>query len=112
MKIVEDHIMEESEDKRYLMCEPIVQDIDTTIFDPESPTLVGDIFRFAQKEFGRCVSKMYVDTDDGIKQVGWVFQKRERYEDSEKTFIHETWVSLYDEWHSVPVRKPHYISVG
>jgi hypothetical protein len=110
MKIVEDHIMEESEEKRYRMCEPLVQDIDTTIFDPESPTLVGDIFRYSQKEFGRCVSKVYQDTKDGVKAVGWVFQKRERYEDSRETFIHETWVSLYDEWQPTIIKKPHFIA--
>ena len=112
MKIVENHLVREDDEKSYHMCEPLVQDIDTTIFDPESPTLVGDIFRYSQKEFGRCVSKVYLDTDDGVKQIGWVFQKRERYEDSKETFIHETWVSLYDVYYPTIVKQPHYINVG
>lgn len=118
MKIVENHIIQESDEKRYHMCDDIVTDISDTIFDPESETLIGDIFRASQKEHGRCVSKVYVDAPEDSRParlrqpiaIGWVFQKRERYEDSKETFIHETWVSLYDEWHSVPVRKPHAIA--
>jgi hypothetical protein len=27
-------------------------------------------------------------------QVGWVFLKRDKYEDTGETFLHETWVTL------------------
>ena len=110
MKIVENHIAEESEDRRYHLSDAMVSDIDDTIFDPESPTLVGDIFRWSQKEYGGCVSKVYQETDEGTIAIGWVFQKRREYEDdASKSYIHEVWVSLYDEWQPTVIKKPHKI---
>lgn len=53
------------------------------------------IFGQLQKEFGRCVSKVFVDTKTGTQQIGWVFEKQDEYEDTKKPFIHETWVSLH-----------------
>ena len=107
MKIVESHIMEDG-DKRYRMCDDIVQDLSDTYMGEDAT--IGDIFRASRKEHGRCTGKVFLDKKDGtIIQIGWVFVKRERYEDSRETFIHETWISLYDEWHSVPVRTPHVI---
>jgi len=112
MKIVENHIAEEDNERRYHLSDPMVSDIDDTIFDPESSTLVGDIFRHSQKEFGRCVSKVYQDTPDGMIALGWVFQKRMQYEDdTSKSYIHEVWVSLYDEWQPTVIKKPHKIGV-
>ena len=57
---------------------------------------VGQLFRYCQKEFGRCVSKVYITTknEDGVP-VGWVFQKRTEYHRSSKTFLQETWVTLF-----------------
>lgn len=52
------------------------------------------LFRRLSKEFGRCVSKVYVG--DG-KPVGWVFEKRVEYDRSTETYIRETWVSLIEE---------------
>jgi len=111
VKIVENHIMQENgnEKKRYHMCEPLVQDLADTYMGEDAT--VGDIFRASQKEHGRCVSKVYQDTNDGVIAVGWVFQKREKYEDSKETFIHETWVSLYDEWQPTIIKKPYAISI-
>jgi hypothetical protein len=88
------------------MCDEMVTDIEDTIFDPESPKLIGDIFRYSQKEHGRCTGKVYVG--NGIP-VGWVFVKRKKYEDANETYLHETWVSLLDkdeirrerEYHSI-----------
>jgi hypothetical protein len=59
---------------------------------------MGELFRFCQKEYGRCVSKVYRDiaTGDGTydtKTEGWVFLKRANYERGRGTYLQETWVS-------------------
>ena len=58
---------------------------------------VSELFRAMQKEYGRCVSKMYVDVKNGAKHIGWVFQKRKQYDDCKDTFILETWVSVHEQ---------------
>jgi len=72
----------------------------------------GKLFRECQKEYGRCVSKVYVsDTSELLdgepKQIGWVFQKRVKYEDCDKTYLQEVWVTVYSEPDTV-VRTHHY----
>jgi hypothetical protein len=58
---------------------------------------VYQLFRAMQKEYGRCVSKMYVDEANGkAKHIGWVFQKRRQYDDCKETYIQETWVSVHE----------------
>lgn len=56
------------------------------------------LFREYQKEYGRCMGKMYQDTPDGDPDaIGWVFQKVRMYEDArskEDKYIHEVWVTL------------------
>jgi hypothetical protein len=56
---------------------------------------VGDLYRDMQKEHGRCTGKMYVDRGGKPVWVGWVFQKRDKYTDSKKSFLLETWVNFY-----------------
>ncbi len=94
-------------------------EISDTIFDPESKTLIGDIFKYCQHEFGRCTGKVYIDTrtDDDpphkyphTKHVGWVFQKRDRYEDTKEFYLHETWVTLLDKDETIRVREYHDIA--
>lgn len=79
---------------------------------------IGRLFRFALKEWGRCVSKVYVDTVDGkARPCGWVFQKRRRYEDARQgwpkdkaEYLAETWVTLLDGPDEVTrTRKHHFI---
>jgi hypothetical protein len=54
---------------------------------------IGRLFRGLMKEYGRCVSKVYQDTPDGVADpIGWVFQKRQPYTDSPETYLQETWV--------------------
>ena len=57
----------------------------------------GELFRSLQKEFGRCTSCVYIDTANGIKSVGWVFQKKQRYSDCNKFYLAETWVTVHSE---------------
>ena len=57
----------------------------------------GDLYRALVKQYGRCVSRQYIDDKSGnTKQIGWVFQKRSKYEDCNETYLLETWVSVHD----------------
>jgi hypothetical protein len=54
-----------------------------------------ELFRKLAREFGRCVSKVYVDQFSGEAiPVGWVFQKKERYTDTKEPFLKETRVTF------------------
>ena len=69
---------------------------------------VGKLFRTCQREYGRCVSSVYVDQKEGPSiRVGWVFQKMDRYEDTGKPYLRETWITLYEQADEV-VRTHHY----
>lgn len=68
----------------------------------ESPLLTahvdsrGELFADLRREHGRCTSAMYRDKKDGrTVQVGWVFQKREKYTDVNETYLAETWVEVF-----------------
>lgn len=56
---------------------------------------VGRLFRLSQNEWGRCISSIYVDTDAAPRKVGWVFQSRQRYEDTGEPYLREVWVQLH-----------------
>jgi len=56
---------------------------------------VGQLFRVAQQEHGRCVSSVYIDTPLGVQRIGWCFQKRRHYEDTGEPYMAETWVTLH-----------------
>lgn len=67
---------------------------------------IGQIFRGLQQEYGRCVSKMYVDIKDKARVIGWVFQKIRHYEDTGEPYLAETWIELH---RKMPrVKKTHY----
>lgn len=58
---------------------------------------LGLLFRQYQKLYGKCVSRVYVDQamGDGTMntyQVGWVFEKKMKYEDCNDFYIREVWV--------------------
>lgn len=55
----------------------------------------GELFKHFQREYGRCTSSIYVDTPNGTKRIGWVFQKRVQYEDSENYYTREVWITLH-----------------
>ena len=56
----------------------------------------GKLFRSLQREYGKCVSKMYIDTATGSKSIGWVFEKKVKYQDCNKYYLQETWVELHE----------------
>ena len=70
----------------------------------------GRLFRDMQREYGRCVSSMYIDGEDGNAQrIGWVFRKRMEYEDyrghGERYYVREVWVSVHERKPEVEVRE-------
>jgi hypothetical protein len=42
------------------------------------------LFRSCQRDYGRCVSSIYVDTPTGPKACGWYFERREEYTDARR----------------------------
>ena len=65
--------------------------------EPYEPytNIIKDLFTSLQREYGKCVSKMYIDTNEESKQIGWVFEKKVKYTDCDKTYIQETWITLH-----------------
>jgi len=55
----------------------------------------GELYKSLVKEYGRCIGKIYIDTAEGVKSVGWVFQKKCKYDDCNKYYLQEVWVTLY-----------------
>lgn len=72
----------------------------------------GQLYRALQKEYGRCVGKVRVMIDgvDGIP-IGWVFQGRDRYEDTREPYLREVWVTLHEAAPTV-TRTAHYRRLG
>ena len=72
---------------------------------------LGKLFRSLQREYGRCVSAVYVDEGGKVKRIGWTFIKRHVYEDARDvkrdTYLAETWITLYEAPDDV-VRTVHY----
>ena len=61
----------------------------------ESPDNLGDIYRAAQREFGRCTSSIYVDQKTGpAKKVGWYFVSRQKFEDTGQPYLRGAWVRV------------------
>jgi hypothetical protein len=68
----------------------------------------GKLYRVYQKEYGRCKSRVYVDTSTGVQTIGWYFESRQEYEDSRpryndygrlqppETYIRGAWIT-YEE---------------
>jgi hypothetical protein len=58
---------------------------------------IGKLFRSYQREYGRCISKVYIDMPDNkVQPVGWVFEKLAHYEDTHETYLQHVWVTLHD----------------
>jgi hypothetical protein len=62
---------------------------------------LGVLFRALQKEWGRCESKVYVDTPEGTKHIGWTFARMSRYEGGrlkgkDAWYCREVWVTVFD----------------
>lgn len=75
----------------------------------------GKLFRDYQREYGRCISAMYRDVPGKPPiTVGWVFSRRERYEDArgnnpERDFyVREVWVEVQEVLDSADVEYAPY----
>ena len=56
---------------------------------------LGELFKSLQREYGRCVSKVYNDNclDGTVWSNGWVFEKRRKYDDCNEYYLAETWIT-------------------
>lgn len=75
---------------------------------------IGELYRTYQKEYGRCVSKVYVDPPGGGQPiaVGWVFQGRDKYQDDPTdSYLREVWITLHEERPTVTTEH-HYHEIG
>ena len=56
---------------------------------------IGELFSAMQREYGRCISKVYVDNEEGNPEaLGWVFEQKEQYTDTKEDYIQHTWVEV------------------
>lgn len=77
----------------------LVNEDQNTIFSEFSETVDDDTelnFLWLQRMYGRCTSKVYIDTvaPGPPREIGWCFQKRVAYDDCPRTFLQEAWVTL------------------
>ncbi len=81
---------------------------------------IGRLFLDMQREYGRCTGKVYVDPAEGGPPiaVGWVFEKRMRYEDArghdpDRDYYKRTvWVTLYDRFERRETLEADYHAIG
>jgi hypothetical protein len=70
----------------------------------------GELYRSCLKEYGRCTGKVYVDLPGKpATPVGWVFEGRQKYEDTGESYLREVWVSIHDKPDTV-TRESHYFA--
>lgn len=79
------------------------------LYEPCNADDIGKLFKTLQEEFGRCVSKIYIDEGDegDARAIGWVFQKKQKYSDVDEEYVHEVWVTLHEKEPTV-VKTYHY----
>ena len=67
----------------------------------------GELFKSLLYEHGRCMSKIYIDSNGKTRAIGWVFEKKLKYTDRDKVkfYIQETWITLHE---SEPVKTIEY----
>lgn len=79
----------------------------------------GDLYRWCVAEYGRCISKVHVDRrvrlEGGgerweVDDVGWVFQKLDRYGDTGESYLREVWVTVLEPPEPAPPLK--YVSIS
>lgn len=74
----------EDNETRYMLGE-------SDLYEPFTDN-VGKLFLSLQREYGKCVSKVYVGEDKSIA-IGWVFQKMRKYDN--EFYLQETRVTLH-----------------
>lgn len=72
----------------------------------------GELYRDMMREYGRCTSKVYIDTKDGkTKHIGWCFLRRKKYDNCDETFLAETWVTIHEKPPTV-TKETHYADLA
>jgi len=66
---------------------------------------IGDLFLAYQRQYGRCISKVYIDKGNESKAIGWVFEHRVKYDDCNQYYIQHTWITLHN---SQPIKSIEY----
>lgn len=89
-----------NEDRGYIYSE-YEEELGAFALDGDGRPIMGDVYRSAQSEYGRCQSSVYVDVADGPpKRVGWYFVSRQEYEDyrehGERFYLRGAWVSVVE----------------
>jgi len=70
---------------------------DSGLYEPYTNN-IKQLFKSLQSEHGRCIGKVYIDlSNGGARSIGWVFEKRLKYSDSNKTYLQQVWVTLHDD---------------
>jgi hypothetical protein len=54
----------------------------------------NELYHSCLREYGRCIGSVYVEKQGKPQRIGWIFQKRQKYDDCNETYIAETWVSI------------------
>ncbi len=81
---------------------------DSDFYEPFTDD-IGKLFKSCQREHGRCVSGIFIDTkNNGTIKIGWVFEKRQKYTDCDETYLAETWIELHKDRPTVTTKK-HYL---
>ena len=53
----------------------------------------GELYRMGLREYGRCTGRVYVDRAGGPpRAIGWVFESRQRYTDTDRPYLRGAWV--------------------
>lgn len=76
---------------------------------------IGKLFRSMQKEYGRCISKVFrdrpyrFDHPDGEIQIGWAFMKTMTYEDARPPYKERDYY-VRTVWVELSMTQPHRVS--
>jgi len=103
--ITESHIIKQDNGESYHACDDIGPYETFT-------SNKGELFASLRREYGKCVSSVYIDRDNKIMRVGWVFEKRMNFTNSKESYIAETWITLVSpETHPVQITVNRHIPV-
>ena len=54
-----------------------------------------ELFDDLVSDYGRCIGRVYFDSEERTIPVGWVFESRQKYQDDpSQTYLRKVWVSF------------------
>ena len=72
----------------------VIFDDKIDIEDSEIETL-NDLYKYGLEHYGKCTGKVYIDiSDQKAMHIGYIFLKKDKYEDTKESFLRETWLSI------------------